>query len=99
LKTHEINVETRPSPIGLTDHTETQRFRYQTHHLSSIKAKAKKKQQPTLIPPNQVSYLKESSIESFTLWPTLKIDFRLSAATSHTTTVSERSTQLNRLTI
>jgi Ca2+/Na+ antiporter len=43
LKTHEINAETRPGPIGLTDHPETQRFRYQTHHLSSIKAKAKKK--------------------------------------------------------
>jgi hypothetical protein len=50
LKTHEINAETRPGPIGLTDHTETQHFRYQTHHLSFTKAKAKKKQQPTLIP-------------------------------------------------
>jgi hypothetical protein len=33
--------------------------------------------------PNQVSYLKGSSIESFTLRPTPKIDFRCSAATTH----------------
>jgi hypothetical protein len=43
--THEIHAETRPGPIGLTDHPETQRFRYQTHHLSSIKAKAKSQKQ------------------------------------------------------
>jgi len=38
-------------------------------------------------------------MESFTLGPTPKIDFRLSAATTHTVTTSERSTQLNNLTI
>jgi hypothetical protein len=54
---------------------------------------------PTRTPPNQVSYLKGSSMESFTLGPTPKIDFRLSAATTHTATASERSTQLNNLTI
>jgi hypothetical protein len=35
---------------------------------------------PTRTLPNQVSYLKGSSMESFTLGPTLKIDFRCSAA-------------------
>jgi hypothetical protein len=33
--------------------------------------------------PNQVSYLKGSSMESFTLGPTPKIDFRCSIATAH----------------
>jgi len=53
---------------------------------------------PTRTPPNQVSYLKGSSMESFTLGPTPKIDFKLSVATTHTTTALERSTQLNKLT-
>jgi hypothetical protein len=53
---------------------------------------------PTRTPSNQVSYLKGSLMESFTLGPTPKIDFKLSAATSHTSTASERSTQLNNLT-
>jgi len=35
------------------------------------------------MPPNQVSYLKGSSMESFTLGPTPKIDFR-SAQQQHT---------------
>jgi hypothetical protein len=35
--------------------------------------------------PNQVSYLKGSSMESFTLGPTPKIDFRCSTATAHLT--------------
>jgi hypothetical protein len=43
--------------------------------------------------------MKESSMESFTLEPTPKIDFRLSVATTHTSTASERLTQLNNLTI
>jgi hypothetical protein len=34
-------------------------------------------------PPNQVTYLKESSIESFTLGPTPKIDFSFNTATAH----------------
>jgi hypothetical protein len=38
---------------------------------------------PTRTLPNQVSYLKGSSMESFTLGPTLKIDFSCSAATTH----------------
>jgi hypothetical protein len=38
---------------------------------------------PTRTLPNQVSYLKGSSMESFTLGPTPKIDFRCSAATAH----------------
>jgi hypothetical protein len=38
---------------------------------------------PTRTPPNQVSYLKGSSMESFTLKPTPKIDFRCSATTKH----------------
>jgi hypothetical protein len=38
---------------------------------------------PTRTPPNQVSYLKGSSMVSFTLGPTPKIDFRCSAATIH----------------
>jgi hypothetical protein len=38
-------------------------------------------------------------MESFTLGPTPKIDFRISAATAHTTPALERSTQLNNLTI
>jgi hypothetical protein len=38
-------------------------------------------------------------MESFTLGPTPKIDFRLSAATAHTETGLERSTQLNNLKI
>jgi hypothetical protein len=37
-------------------------------------------------------------MESFTLGPTPKVDFKLSATTAHTTTVLERSTQLNNLT-
>jgi hypothetical protein len=42
--------------------------------------------------------LKGSSMESFTLGPTPKIDFSLSAATAHTTTALERTIQLNNLT-
>jgi hypothetical protein len=38
---------------------------------------------PTRTLPNQVSYLKGSSMESLTLGPTSKIDFRCSAATIH----------------
>jgi hypothetical protein len=38
---------------------------------------------PTRTLPNQVSYLKGSSMESFTLGPTPKIDFRCSIATAH----------------
>jgi hypothetical protein len=38
---------------------------------------------PTRTLPNQVSYLKGSSMESFTLGPTPKIDFRCSAVTTH----------------
>jgi hypothetical protein len=38
---------------------------------------------PTQTLPNQVSYLKGSSMKSFTLGPTPKIDFRCSAATAH----------------
>jgi hypothetical protein len=38
---------------------------------------------PTRTLPNQVSYLKGSSMESFTLGPTHKIDFRCSTATAH----------------
>jgi len=38
---------------------------------------------PTRTLPNQVSYLKGSSMESFTLGSTLKIDFRCSTATTH----------------
>jgi hypothetical protein len=53
---------------------------------------------PTRTPPNQVSYLKGSSMESFTLGPTPKIDFSLSAATAHTTMSLERTLQLNNLT-
>jgi hypothetical protein len=50
------------------------------------------------MPPNQVSYLKGFSIESFTLGPTPKIDFSLSATTAHTTMALERTNQLNNLT-
>jgi hypothetical protein len=32
-------------------------------------------------------------------WPTFKIDFKLSAATAHTTMALERSTELNNFTI
>jgi len=53
---------------------------------------------PTRTPPNQVSYLMGSSMESFTLGTTPKIDFSLSAATAHTATASERLDQLNNLT-
>jgi len=38
---------------------------------------------PTRTLPNQVSYLKGSSMESFILRPTPKIDFRCSATTTH----------------
>jgi hypothetical protein len=38
---------------------------------------------PTRTLPNQVSYLKGSSMESFTLGPTPKIDFKCSTATTH----------------
>jgi hypothetical protein len=38
---------------------------------------------PTRTLPNQVSCLKGSSMESFTLGPTPKIDFRCSATTTH----------------
>jgi hypothetical protein len=37
-------------------------------------------------------------MESFTLGPTPKIDFKLSAATSHTIMALERTNQLNNLT-
>jgi hypothetical protein len=37
---------------------------------------------PTRTPPNQVTYLKGSSMESFTLGPTPKIDFSFSTATT-----------------
>jgi hypothetical protein len=53
---------------------------------------------PTRTPPNQVSYLNGSSMESFTLGPTPKIDFSLSAGTSHTATALERTLQVNNLT-
>jgi hypothetical protein len=50
---------------------------------------------PTRTPPNQVTYLKGSSMESFTLWPTPKIDFS-SVQQQHTTTTAwERTVQLN----
>jgi hypothetical protein len=38
---------------------------------------------PTRTLPNQVSYLKGSLMESFTLGPTPRIDFRCSATTAH----------------
>jgi hypothetical protein len=38
---------------------------------------------PTQMLPNQVTYLKGSSMESFILETTSKIDFRCSAATAH----------------
>jgi len=38
---------------------------------------------PTRMPPNQVSYLKGSLMESFILEPTSKIYFRCSTATAH----------------
>jgi hypothetical protein len=38
---------------------------------------------PTRTLPNQVSYLKGSSMESFILEPTSKIDFRCSVGTAH----------------
>jgi hypothetical protein len=38
---------------------------------------------PTRTLPNQVSYLKGSSMKSFTLGPTPKIDFSCSSATAH----------------
>jgi hypothetical protein len=37
---------------------------------------------PTWTLPNEVTYLKGSSMESFTLGPTLKIDFNFSTATA-----------------
>jgi len=40
--------------------------------------------------PNQVTYLKGSSMESFTLGPTFKIDFS-SALQQHLTTALERT--------
>jgi len=42
--------------------------------------------------------LKGSSMESFTLGPTPKIDFSLSAATSRRIMALERTNQLNNLT-
>jgi hypothetical protein len=47
--------------------------------------------------PNKVSYLKESSMESFTLWPTLKIDFSCSTATTHLQWLQRKLNQLNNL--
>jgi hypothetical protein len=38
---------------------------------------------PIQTPPNQVTYLKGSSVESFTLGPISKIDFSFSIATAH----------------
>jgi hypothetical protein len=46
--------------------------------------------------PNQVSYLKGSSMESFTLGPTPKIDFSCSATTTHLQWLQRK---LNQLTI
>jgi hypothetical protein len=44
--------------------------------------------------PNQVTYLKRSSMESFTLGPTPKIDFSL-AQQQHLAMASERTLQHN----
>jgi hypothetical protein len=52
---------------------------------------------PTRMLPNQVSYLKGSSMESFTLGPTPKIDFRCSAATTHLQWLLRKLNQLNNL--
>jgi hypothetical protein len=38
---------------------------------------------PIQTPPNQVTYLKGSSMESFTLQPTPKIDFSFNTVTAH----------------
>jgi hypothetical protein len=52
---------------------------------------------PTRTLPNQVSYLKGSSMESFTLGPTPKIDFSCSAATTHLQWLLRKRNQLNNL--
>jgi len=52
---------------------------------------------PTRTLPNQVSYLKGSSMESFTLGQTLKIDFRCSTTTTHLQWLQRKLDQLNNL--
>jgi hypothetical protein len=52
---------------------------------------------PTRTPPNQVAYLKGSSMESFTSGPTPKIDFSCSAATAHLQWLQRKLKQLNNL--
>jgi hypothetical protein len=52
---------------------------------------------PTRMLPNQVSYLKGSLMESFTLGPTPKIDFSCSAATTHLQWLQRKLNQLNNL--
>jgi hypothetical protein len=52
---------------------------------------------PTRTLHNQVSYLKGSSMESFTLGPTPKIDFSCSAATTHLQWLQRKLNQLNNL--
>jgi hypothetical protein len=47
--------------------------------------------------PNQVSYLKGSSMESFTLGPTPKIDFSCSTTTAHLQWLQRKLNQLNNL--
>jgi hypothetical protein len=52
---------------------------------------------PTRTLPNQVSYLKGSSMESFTLGPIPKIDFSCSAATTHLQRLQRKLNKLNNL--
>jgi hypothetical protein len=50
------------------------------------------------MPPNQVSYLKGSLMESFTLGPTPKIDFICSVATAHLQWLEREQISSNNLT-
>jgi hypothetical protein len=53
---------------------------------------------PTRTPPNQVSYLKGFSMESFILGPTPKLDFSYRAATTHLQWLEREQISSNNLT-
>jgi hypothetical protein len=64
----EVETQLREKPL--------QGSQTQDIHYSKDKASYKLTCNPTRTPPNQVSYVKGSSMESFTLGPTPEIDFK-----------------------
>jgi hypothetical protein len=86
----EVETQLREKPLR---GSQTQDFHYSEgkarykavtlHTLDAVVVPCSLTCNPTQTLPNQVSYLKGSSMESFILGPTPKIDFSCSAATAH----------------